>query len=183
MRYFRQSRQLMGLGGIALMLGCAPIQLEQKKRESFHQQMGTWIGKPLVRFLAETGWEPTRMEPSGLAQGQRVVEFNALGPRRVPETMTYHHVTEWNHGQVSGQWSTGANQPLPPLPVNASVRKETVTLPVNRSGCRLWLIVDGEGVIRQYRTEGTECFSETLERMKSQPAAAAVSKPSAAPAK
>lgn len=145
-------------------VGCLGPQAEAARSNDFRAWMEGWKGKPFAEFEKATNWRiasDRTMTGTGIA---RVVEYGGFRDAGTTDTtMTYHHVTSWEGNRPGITTTTGANQPVGELPANARVRTETLRIPRSRSGCRLFLWVDAQGLISSYRMDGSECFRETLE--------------------
>lgn len=151
--------------------GCTRIRVESEKRASMITFLDAWKGKPVTEFLQTTGWVPTG-EFAGKQGSGRTLVFDALGAQSgggAGGAMTYHQVTTWTNG-VPSTSSTAANQPLGMVPPHSTVSTERLAIPghgaPSRLGCQLTFRVSADGSIHSWDLEGSECFEETLNRLK-----------------
>lgn len=152
--------------------GCTRIRIESEKRAALVSFMDSWKGKPVREFLQVTGWLPTGELDRKHGLGRTLI-FDALGAQSGGGgggALTYHQVTTWTNGIPATTASTGANQPLGMVPPNSVVSTERLPIPrhgaPSRLGCQLTLGVNADGNIHSWVLEGSECFEDTLNRLK-----------------
>jgi hypothetical protein len=155
----------------ALLIGiaCTRPGVEASRRVALRTLIEDWKGKSFADFLKATSWNATYDSGYVDKSSFHIVEFEAFGPAPSvgsENSMTCYHMTEWTDGKPGSTTTGGANQPLGLLPMNATIQTETIRIPESRSGCKLIVWVDAKGLISSWRTEGGDCFMETMDRLK-----------------
>jgi hypothetical protein len=125
-------------------LACLNPSIEIAKRATMLTFIEGWKGKSFKEFLKTTGWNITHDSGYVNNASVRIVEFDAFG--RSKTSTAYYYIT---------QHTDNNSEPV-----------ETIKIPGIRSGCKLIVWVNPKGLISSWRTEGGDCFIETMDRLK-----------------